>query len=147
MFYTCHPSHCVFISHVPQAYIGKTGEIYVLFLSNVFLRGRVWAAEWFRIWGRETLGSLGTHSNVSTGLWWCCRGVVSTVRPAKNSEFTSYFDIDFKCDVQICSFPAELDTLTLFIGFLNCLVECFRWCPSRIRLVAHVACLWRSFQR
>lgn len=34
----------------------KTREIYVLFLSNVFLQGRVWAAWWFRIREREKLG-------------------------------------------------------------------------------------------
>lgn len=50
----------------------KTGEIQVLFLSNVvFLPGRVWAAEWFRIWRREMAGCLDTHSNVSTGPWRC----------------------------------------------------------------------------
>lgn len=38
------------------------------------------------------------HGNVSTGLWWSCRGVVPTPRPTRNSDFTSYFDIDFKYD-------------------------------------------------
>lgn len=43
-----------------------------------------------------------------------CGDAVETLRPARNSEFTSYFNIDFKCDVRICSFPAELDILTFF---------------------------------
>lgn len=46
---------CLHLARSPGIH-WKTGEIYVLFLSNVFLQGRVRATWWFRIWGRETLG-------------------------------------------------------------------------------------------
>ena len=46
---------CLHLARSPGIH-WKTGEIYVLFLSNVFLQGRARAAWWFRIWGRETLG-------------------------------------------------------------------------------------------